>query len=66
MPAERFVTQLNEQIGNELAAHNQYVACAIYFDAQTLPQTADFFYRPAMEERDHARTMVRYLLDTDA
>ncbi|MEI2713680.1 MAG: ferritin [Nocardioides sp.] len=66
MPAERFVTQLNEQIGNELAAHNQYVACAIYFDAQTLPQTADFFYRQAMEERDHAMMMVRYLLDTDA
>jgi ferritin len=66
VPAERFVTQLNEQIGNELAAHNQYVACAIYFDAQTLPQTADFFYRQAMEERDHAMMMVRYLLDTDA
>ena len=29
MPASRFVQQLNAQIGNELAAHNQYLACAI-------------------------------------
>ena len=26
MPAARFVEQLNAQIGNELAAHNQYLA----------------------------------------
>ena len=25
MPAERFTRRLNEQIGNELAAHNQYL-----------------------------------------
>ena len=38
MPATRFVEQLNAQIGNELAAHNQYLACAIYYDALTMPQ----------------------------
>ncbi|CAN5188686.1 MAG: ferritin [Nocardioides sp.] len=65
MVAERFVTQLNAQIGNELASHNQYLACAIYYDALTLPQMAAFFYRQAFEERDHAMMMVRYLLDTD-
>jgi ferritin len=61
-----FVEQLNEQIGNELAAHNQYVACAVYFDAETLPRLAGFFYAQALEERDHALMMVRYLLDADA
>ena len=66
MPADAFVAQLNEQIANEFAAHQQYVACAVYYDDETLPQLAAFFYRQAMEERDHAMMMVQYLLDTDA
>ncbi|MDP3890094.1 ferritin [Nocardioides sp.] len=66
MPAARFADQLNTQIGNELAAHNQYLACAVYYDAQTMPQMAAFFYAQALEERDHAMMMVKYLLDTDA
>jgi ferritin len=66
MPADAFVAQLNEQIGNEFAAHQQYVACAVYYDSETLPQLARFFYRQALEERDHAMMMVQYLLDADA
>jgi ferritin len=66
VPAARFAEQLNTQIGNELAAHNQYLACAVYYDAQTMPQMAAFFYAQALEERDHAMMMVQYLLDTDA
>jgi ferritin len=64
--AQPFVDQLNVQIGNEFAAHQQYVACAIYYDALTMPQMAAFFYRQALEERDHAMMMVQYLLDADA
>ena len=64
--SDAFVAQLNEQIANEFAAHQQYVACAVHYDAETLPRLAGFFYRQAMEERDHAMMMVRYLLDTDA
>ena len=66
MPAARFVEQLNTQIGNELAAHNQYLACAVYYDGQTMPQMAAFFYAQALEERAHASMMIQYLLDTDA
>ena len=66
MTASRFVEQLNEQIGNEFAAHQQYVACAIHYDALTMPQMAAFFYGQALEERDHAMMMVKFLLDTDA
>jgi ferritin len=66
MPAETFVRRLNEQIANEFAAHQQYVACAVYYDAETLPQLARFFYRQAIEERDHAMMMVQYLIDADA
>ncbi len=66
MPAAKFVAQLNTQIGNELAAHNQYLACAVYYDSLTMPQMATFFYAQALEEREHAMMMVQYLLDTDA
>jgi bacterioferritin B len=65
VPADRFVEALNAQIGNELAAHNQYLACAVHYDAETMPQMAAFFYRQALEEREHAMMMVQYLLDTD-
>ena len=66
MPTERFIEQLNTQIGHEFAAHQQYVACAVYYDALTMPQMAGFFYAQAMEERGHAMMMVKYLIDSDA
>jgi len=66
MAADAFVSQLNEQIAHEFAAHQQYVACAVHYDGETLPQLARFFYRQALEERDHAMMMVQYLLDADA
>src|SRR3712207_4685725 len=66
MASDAFVARLNEQIGNEFAASQQYVACAVHYDAETLPQLARFFYRQALEERDHAMMMVQYLLDADA
>jgi ferritin len=66
VPAARFVDQLNIQIGNEFAAHSQYLACAVYYDSLTMPQMAAFFYTQALEERDHSLMMIQYLLDTDA
>jgi ferritin len=66
MAAPRFTDQLNTQIGNEFAAHNQYLSCAVYYDSLTMPQLAAFFYAQALEEREHAMMMVQYLLDTDA
>jgi ferritin len=66
MPAARFVERLNTQIANEFAAQQQYIANAVYFEAQTLPRLATFFYAQAVEERNHAMMMVRYLLDSDA
>lgn len=66
MPATRFVERLNEQIANEFAASQQYVANAVHYDAETLPRLAAFFYAQAVEERNHAMMMVQYLLDLDA
>jgi ferritin len=65
MAADAFVSLLNEQIAHEYAAHQQYVACAVYYDSETLPQLARFFYAQALEERDHAMMMVQYLIDAD-
>jgi ferritin len=65
-PAPAFAAKLNAQIANEFAAHQQYVACAVYYDSEALPQLASFFYRQALEERDHAMMMVQFLLDTDS
>jgi bacterioferritin B len=63
MPAEQFVSELNDQIEREYGAHQQYAAVAVYYDALTLPRMAAFFYAQALEERGHAMMMVQYLLD---
>ncbi len=60
-----FAEALNEQIANEFAASMQYVGAAVYYDDQTLPRLAAFFYRQAAEERSHAMMMVQFLLDVD-
>ena len=66
MAAPRFVERLNEQIANEFAASQQYIANAVHYDGLTLPRLAAFFYAQAVEERNHAMMMVQYLLDSDA
>jgi ferritin len=62
---EDFAKALSKQIANEFAASQQYIAAAVYYDAETLPQLAGFFYRQAVEERNHAMMMVQYLLDAN-
>jgi ferritin len=66
MAASRFIERLNEQIGYEFSASQQYIANAVYYDSQTLPRLAAFFYAQAVEERNHAMMMVQYVLDADA
>jgi ferritin len=66
MPSERFVEALNDQIGRELNAAHQYTAVAAYYDQETFPRLAKFFYDQAEEERGHAMKMVGYLRDTDS
>ena len=61
----RFTDQLNEQIGYEFGASQQYVAIAAFYDAQTLPQLAAHFYRQSVEERNHAMMIVQYIVDAD-
>jgi len=65
MAAGRFAEELNAHIAHEFAASQQYVAIAVYYDSETLPQLAAHFYRQAVEERNHAMMIVQYLLDAD-
>jgi ferritin len=65
MADQSFPDALNAQVSNEFAASQQYIGAAVYYDSETLPRLATFFYRQAVEERNHAMIMVQFLLDTD-
>ncbi|MFT2815671.1 ferritin [Leifsonia sp. A12D58] len=63
MSETSFKELLAAQIGNEFAASQQYIAIAVWFDNQDLPQLAAHFYRQSLEERNHAMMLVQYRLD---
>ncbi|HVN54728.1 MAG TPA: ferritin [Anaerolineaceae bacterium] len=54
---------INAQIGREFGASLQYVNIATYFDGQALKKFAEYFYKQAEEERDHALKFVKYIVD---
>ena len=60
-----FVDLLSAQVGHEFAASQQYIAIAVWADAQDLPQLAARFYSHSLGERNHAMMMVQYMLDRD-
>lgn len=62
-PKTKFHALMQEQIFNEFTAAQQYVAIAVHFDSQDLPQLAKHFYSQAVEERNHAMMLVQHLLD---
>jgi ferritin len=64
-PRSKFYELLQAQVHNEFHASQQYVALAVWFDHEDLPQLAKRFYKQSLEERNHAMAMVQYMLDTD-
>lgn len=54
---------INTQIGREFGASLQYINIATYFDSLALKKFAEFFYKQAEEERDHAMKFVKYIVD---
>jgi ferritin len=60
---EALIELLNQQIQNETKAAAQYMAIAVYFESESLPALASFFFTQATEEREHAMKFIRYLLD---
>ena len=63
LASEKLIQAFNEQIGNEMGASMQYIAIASYFDSETLPQLAKFFYVQSEEERTHAMRFVKFIND---
>jgi ferritin len=61
---DRLNDAINEQIQSEFFASAQYIAIAVWFDAEALPVLAQHFYRQSEEEREHAMKFVRYLVET--
>lgn len=64
-PNSQYSSLLVEQVGHEFAASQQYIAIAVWADAQDLPQLASRFYSHSLGERNHAMMMVQYMLDRD-
>jgi ferritin len=63
--ATDFTALLADQVGNEFGASQQYIAVAAWFEQQTLPELAGFFYQQAVEERNHAMMLLKFQMDTD-
>jgi bacterioferritin B len=63
LASDKLIQAFNEQIGHELGASHQYIAIASFFDRETLPQLARFFYRQSEEEREHALKFVKFIVD---
>jgi ferritin len=60
------VELMNAQLVSEFSASAQYIAIAIYFDEEGLPELAGFFYRQSEEERFHAMKFVHFMLEAGA
>ncbi|WP_433729483.1 ferritin [Nocardia sp. CA-129566] len=60
-----FPAMLRDQVRRGLTAAQQYLAAAVYFDSNRLPQLAKHSYGKSDEHRSHALRMVQHLLDRD-
>jgi ferritin len=60
--SDKMNAEIDAQIGREFGASLQYVSIAAYFDRESLPELASFFYRQAEEERDHAMRFVHFVV----
>lgn len=65
LASDKLVEAFNRQIGHEMGASMQYIAVACFFESETLPQLARFFYKQSDEERQHALRFVKFLNDAD-
>jgi ferritin len=62
--SKELTAAINEEIGLEFFASNQYVAMAAYFDGLALKKLSAMFLKQADEERGHALKFVKYVMET--
>ena len=53
------------QIGNELGAHQLYLAIAIFFERQSLVRWGRLFRTQSAEEAQHAQKIIDFLVDNE-
>jgi ferritin len=61
--SEKLNKKINDQIGHELEASNQYMSMAAYFEGRHLKKFAELFRKQSDEERTHAQKFVQFVLD---
>lgn len=61
--SKKLNTAVNEEIGLELFASNQYLNMAAYLEGVPLRKLAGMFFKQSDEERGHALKFVKYLHD---
>jgi ferritin len=61
--SQKMTAAINEEIGRELFASNQYIAIASYLDDLALKLLAKLFFKQSDEEREHGLKFVKYLND---
>lgn len=57
--------ELQRQFNYELSAAHAYLGMALWCEQQNYPGFAAFFFKQEQEEREHARRIMRHLLDRD-
>ncbi len=60
------VEAINQQVVEELSAEGQYLAIALHFNRETLPELSKYFHAQAIEEHAHAVKLLQYLNDAGA
>lgn len=60
---QNVVDAINKQVVEEFTASLQYIAIALHFDSETLPELSKYFHAQGMEEHDHAMKLLQYLND---
>jgi len=60
---QSIVDALNKQVIEEFSASAQYIAIALHFDSETLPELSKYFHAQATEEHGHAMKLLQYITD---
>lgn len=63
---QNVVDAINKQVVEEFTASLQYIAIALHFDSETLPELSKYFHAQGMEEHSHAMKLLQYLNDAGA
>lgn len=61
--SEKMQAKLNEQINNEQYSAHLYLSMATALDSMGLKIFAEFYYRQAKEETEHAMKILKYVVD---